>query len=333
MPRRCLSLIALGAVALVACGDDLEGVARHQRFGVFRDLVLVARSDAKGGPFFLDRFEVSRREVLHWLAETGRVVPEAWPETWSTADQDAPAQQRPAVRIDLPTARAFAAWRLCRLPTAAEWEYTVTGGGAYRFPWGDHGRAEWANTPELSLGQSAAIGTFESGRSPGGPYDLVGNVAEWTESVPAGFLRELSACPDFASLQVWAVGPGWPRPLLATVVSAWQPPPRLVVGGAYIGVSDSSSMRTTRSSSAMLACQPQEWSDTTGMRVAIDPRGLLVALLREPLLPSEPSLRLLREFLVEPTHRAVLLPEFAAALARVPEAGAMLSMIRGALRP
>jgi len=45
-----------------------------------------------------------------------------------------------------------------------------------------------ANTGELGLGEPTPVGTFESGRrAQGWPYDLVGNVSEWTETVPASW--------------------------------------------------------------------------------------------------------------------------------------------------
>lgn len=322
--------IALGVATAGCSGGEMELPTRHDRYGVFRDLVLIARSDARGGPFFLDRFEVSRREMAQWFAETHRLHPPAWPSQWLRADADDPGQQRPAVRVDLVTARAFAAWRFCRLPTAGEWEHAATGGNAYRFPWGDHSRVEWANTPALGLGQTTAIGTFESGRSPGGPYDLLGNVAEWTESLPVDFLRDVAAWARYSPLR--ALGREGYVPLLACVAAAPRQPARLVVGGGFVGIADAVAPRA-RDQSPLLACQPHEWSDTTGLRLAIDPRGLLLRLLREVLPPTESETRLLTEFLAQPAHRAVLVSEWAPAVAQVAHAGPLLPVLATALRP
>jgi hypothetical protein len=334
---RCARWLALGLAACTGDARRPQLPARHDRFGVLRDLVLIARTEAKGGPFFLDRFETSLRDMLEWLAATREPPPTAWPAAWLGADPDTPLAQRPAARIDLVTARAFARWRFCRLPTALEWEYAATAGGAYRFPWGDHGRPEWANTPGLGLGQAAPVGTFESGRSPGGPYDLVGNVAEWTETLDPAFLRDLDACARLPGLSVWSLR-GAPAALFGLLLGAPTPPARVVVGGGYVGLSQRSTRWQARADRISelrtldLLCDAKEWSDTTGMRLATDARTLLVALLAEREQPPEPSVRLLRTFLSEPAHRAVLAPAFAPAVARVGDPGALLEIVRTALR-
>ncbi len=282
-------------------------VARHHRYGVFRDLVLIARSEGRGGPFFLDRFESTRRDVLAWCAATGRSAPAGWPAAWTGADPASPSEDAPASRIDLDTARAFAAWRFCRLPRFEEWEYAATAGNEYRFPWGDPPRAEWANTPALGLGRETPVGTFESGRAPLGPYDLVGNVAEWTETLGPGFV---TACgwPRVGAMD--AVGP-WhaafvPWPLSARVALAPVRPTRLVAGGGFLGVSGYGVRQTSRSPQVpVLEFLPMEWSDDVGVRLATTPDDLLRALLREREEPPDPgSAATLEAFLT--THRAVL---------------------------
>jgi hypothetical protein len=85
--------------------------------------------------------------------------------------------------VDLHRAREFAAWRFCRLPREEEWEYACTQGGSTAYPWGGNFFQTWANTHGLRLGRVTRVGSFESGRSSGGPFDLIGNVAEWTESI------------------------------------------------------------------------------------------------------------------------------------------------------
>jgi len=325
---------ALAVCALAACARPEEGPplpARHQRYGVFRDLVLIARREAKGGPYFLDRFETSRRDLLEWLAETGTPPPPGWAESRS-AGADDPASLRPATCVDLDTARRYARWRFCRLPTFAEWEHAATAGGAYRFPWGDPIRAEWANTSELGLGQPTAIGTFESGRSPDGPYDLIGNAAEWTETLSPAAASDLLAAPRLPAITVW-LGLCAPAPLFAQVAAAPRVPARVVAGGAYLDLGDRETRALSRPAASALSCRPYEWSDTIGVRLAADPAGLLAALLCEPELPDAAAQRVLREFLEQPGHRAVLAPALLAATAAVAEPGPLLALLHESLRP
>lgn len=161
------------SLVVVGCGDaaaEFE-LDRSQRFGIFGDLVLYRRPLDEGGPFFLDRFETTRRD---------------WHEYERGAAGAPPAAVEgslPVTGIGLREARRFAHWRFGRLPRRDEWRYAATGGGSYVFPWGSRPERAWLNSAELGLNRATPVGTFESGRQPGGAYDLLGNVAEWTATI------------------------------------------------------------------------------------------------------------------------------------------------------
>lgn len=132
-------------------------------------------------PLLVDRFEATRADWNHHLgappAPRGLADPFA---TTPRATRDGDRWAWPAF-CDLEEARAFAAARGMRLLTAGEWMYLAAGTGMQRFPWGKSRRQSVANTLELGLRRPVAVGTFESGRSASGCYDLVGNVMEWVE--------------------------------------------------------------------------------------------------------------------------------------------------------
>ncbi|MBI3269984.1 MAG: SUMF1/EgtB/PvdO family nonheme iron enzyme [Planctomycetes bacterium] len=111
--------------------------------------------------------------------------------------------EQPAVRVSWDDAAGFCAWAGLRLPTEAEWEYAVRGGGGEcerLFPWGDAWpppaeACHWAGCACAYAGRTAPVGRH--GTNPFGACDLAGNVAEWCgnfygeyptspESAPAG---------------------------------------------------------------------------------------------------------------------------------------------------
>ena len=184
---------------------------RGGRFGSSRDFVLfVGVGGARGEALLVDRFEVTQAD---WSQFSSQLEGLAAASDLGLAGADA----LPASGMDLAQARAFAGWRLGRLPTSDEWRRVTAGGGNSPFPWGVKQFATHANTGDLGLGEAMPVGTFESGRRAGGdmPYDLIGNVREWTETVPLEWLelgaslgpRSFSDARDRAlRSQLWPAG-------------------------------------------------------------------------------------------------------------------------------
>jgi len=306
-----LALAMAGAGACSKGGDrEAEPPARSGRFGSLRDMVLFFRAAEEGGPFFLDRFEVTRADWAEWLAATStRPAEVAAPPT---ADRD-----RPAARMTLAEARRFAAWRLCRVPRWDEWRFAASGRDQFQFPWGDAWFPTCANTAELGLFDSTLVGTFESGRRGDGPYDLIGNVGEWTESPPPGwfgrrlegspkpdwFLSHINAARSHPALRPWFLGPT-PLPGVILQLPSTAPMPRLVVGwdfGARVELPislDDPSRGWQRLAT--------DRSDRVGLRLATSPGELLARLLADDAALSSGDEAVLRSFLSEARHREVL---------------------------
>ncbi|MFN3240312.1 MAG: formylglycine-generating enzyme family protein [Planctomycetota bacterium] len=215
MRRRLPVLLAL--MLSTACGSESASngeprnpIARSGRFGSLRDFVLIER-DGVGAGLFVDRFEATQGDWQEFArSDAGRAV---------AADRVAivGGMALPVGGMDYVQARAFARWRCGRLPSEAEWQFVTEGGGRSPFPWGSKEEPARANTGDLALGERMPVGTFESGRKAGGnaPYDLIGNVREWTETVPfdwcqqsgvgdrSSFRRSLRRAHGMACLSVW----------------------------------------------------------------------------------------------------------------------------------
>ncbi|MCB9885057.1 MAG: SUMF1/EgtB/PvdO family nonheme iron enzyme [Planctomycetes bacterium] len=311
-------LLSLAMLLFGACSDTRQSegatpaLERSGRFGSLRDLVLFDRA-VDGQPFrlFLDRFEVTRADWREFAAtEEGRQVQAA-----DCASGGDPAL--PASAMDLRQARAFARWRFARLPRAAEWFTCVVGDGRNRFPWGSKEDPTRTNTGELGLGEPTPVGTFESGRRTEGkqPYDLIGNVSEWTETVPpawclrertvdplggvldpqASFSRACDRVRAVPALAVWGEVGGLVAPMWAAV-AAGPGAPHEVVGADF-----QSPMAQT--SESVLAGDRRL---RTGLRLAATPSELLAALLDYDAALTPAEQEQLRRFCARPGHRSAL---------------------------
>ncbi|HYL81661.1 MAG TPA: formylglycine-generating enzyme family protein, partial [Candidatus Acidoferrum sp.] len=129
--------------------------------------------------FQIDKYETTVGRYAKFLQATGQDPPEYWNLANPATDGDLPV-----VGVDWDQAQAYCQWAGKRLPTEAEWEKAARGTDGRKHPWGNEGP-----TPQLanygkggSFGYSKSldkVGNYESGKSPYGVYDMIGNVWEW----------------------------------------------------------------------------------------------------------------------------------------------------------
>ncbi len=139
--------------------------------GAVRLTALAATCD---GGFYLGVHEVTLREFREFARER------KLPDRWSEGDGSLPA-----TNVSLEEARAYAASKDARLPTLDELSKATRGGGRLRYPWGDRFDPARTNSREAGRGGPEPVGSRPGGLSVHGLHDLLGNVAEWTET-PAG---------------------------------------------------------------------------------------------------------------------------------------------------
>lgn len=188
--------LALLCLSIAAC--DGRADAAEDALGELERLAFVpagrvpAANASTVEDLLVGALEVTRDEWRAFLAESALELEPEWQS--KLAQWPEGSGNWPASSMTRDEAARYASTRGMRLPTSLEWLALAGGAQGRLYPWGDTRFDSVANTLELGLVRPLAVGSFESGRTPAGAYDVVGNVWEWCSDALPRLEEESKAC-------------------------------------------------------------------------------------------------------------------------------------------
>jgi len=221
-----LALLALALLGAASCGDDAlepaspapppwaqvapEQIAEAKRHGVsaafenefgMRFVLIPAGTFPK--PFYMQVSEVTNAQYAAFLEDSGYEGATEHPSsrepylgTWKEGRFLEGRGRYPICGVNWYHAHAYCSWlstrtgRRARLPTEAEWEYVARGQEGRTYPWGDAWdptACNWGDAGKVDgFAGAAPVGSFPTGATREGVYDLAGNVWEWCADAVRG---------------------------------------------------------------------------------------------------------------------------------------------------
>jgi formylglycine-generating enzyme required for sulfatase activity len=152
-------------------------------------------------PYAIARYPVTNAQYCMFIEDGGYT--EIWRHCWTDEgwrwreqakhtrpydDNGFIHPNQPRVGVNWYEAVAYARWLVektgkpYRLPTEAEWARAAWHTDGRTYPWGETWQHGLANTEELGLERTTAVGVFPQDRAECGAQDMAGNVGEWCQT-------------------------------------------------------------------------------------------------------------------------------------------------------
>jgi eukaryotic-like serine/threonine-protein kinase len=129
--------------------------------------------------YYIDKYEVTNA-AYKVCVDAGGCTPPMQTNSYSRSSyyDNSEFDDYPVIYVDWNRATDYCEWRDTSLPTETQWEKAARGTDGRTYPWGEGISCKQANYYSC-VGDTRKVGSYESGKSPYGIYDLAGNVWEW----------------------------------------------------------------------------------------------------------------------------------------------------------
>jgi eukaryotic-like serine/threonine-protein kinase len=130
--------------------------------------------------FWIDQTEVTNAMFAKCVLD-GECMPQSSLRSGTRGSYygDTKFDDYPVIYVNWNQAIAYCVWAGRSLPTEAQWEKAARGTDGRTYPWGDTAPSSILLNYNGGVGDTSAVGGYESGKSPYGAYDMAGNVKEW----------------------------------------------------------------------------------------------------------------------------------------------------------
>ena len=133
--------------------------------------------------FYMDIYEVTNA-LYQACEDAGKCAPPQQTSSYTRSSYYGNSQfnDYPVIYVDWNQAKTYCEWRDASLPTEAQWEKAARGDDGRTYPWGEGiscSQANYHDGNKYCVGDTTEVGSYESGKSPYGIYDMAGNVWEW----------------------------------------------------------------------------------------------------------------------------------------------------------